>query len=118
MNSEALREKFRYFPIPERLGNLASELARISNNLNSSSFEVAATALRFSQGFIEWVAPDLLEDRFDDAARLVEIQRALTLWSSRWTRVQDDPFECAGLVRQARQWSDEVLKMSGLLDQE
>jgi hypothetical protein len=73
--------------------------------------------LEESRAFIEWSAPDLVADRVDDAARLVEIQRALTRWHWIWDKAQQDPAKRRELAEQARAWSDEVLKMSGLLDQ-
>jgi len=74
--------------------------------------------LEESRAFIEWSAPDLLPDRVDDAARLVDIQRGLTHWYWNWHEAQNDPVEREKLAAQARAWSDEVLAMSGLLEQE
>ena len=74
--------------------------------------------LEESRAFIEWSAPDLLPDRVDDAARLVDIQRGLTHWCRVWNEAQRDPIQRAQLAEQARAWSDEVLVMSGLLNEE
>ena len=60
----------------------------------------------------------LLSDRVEDAARLVEIQLELTRWHRVWNEAQHDPALCARLSEQARAWSDEILAMSGLVDQE
>ncbi len=59
-----------------------------------------------------------LPDRVDDTARLVEIQRGLTHWYHAWNEAQHDPAQRPKLAEQARVWSDEVLAMSGLPDQE
>ncbi|MBI3538351.1 MAG: hypothetical protein HY070_12445 [Chloroflexi bacterium] len=118
MIAQETREHFLQQNIRMRLGHLASDLARIANGINITGLNVAKNALEHSQAFIEWIAPDLLQDRFDDAARLVEIQRALTLWHSKWNRVQENTDERTKLAIEARAWSAEVLKMSGLLDQE
>ncbi len=74
--------------------------------------------LEESLAFIEWSTPALLPDRVEDAARLVEIQRELTHWRRVWNVAQHDPASRARFVEQARAWSDEILAMSGLLDQE
>ncbi len=112
------RERYLQHPVPLRLGDLAADLARLASF--SEIFDVAAveSLLEESRAFIEWSAPDLLPDRVEDAARLVDIQRGLTDWQHTWTKVQNDSEERKKLAEQAQAWSDEVLAMSGLLEQE
>ncbi|MBI3914169.1 MAG: hypothetical protein HY327_08305 [Chloroflexi bacterium] len=114
----AQRKTFLEKGTPIRLGGLASDLARITSFIQVPALAATETMLEESRAFIEWSAPDLLPDRVDDAARLVEIQRGLTFWYHKWQQVQADPSQRAKLAEQAQQWSDEILKMSGLLDQE
>ncbi len=104
--------------IPTRLGGLAADLARIVSASKIPAVAAVESLLEESRAFIEWSAPDLLPDRVEDAARLVDIQRGLTDWQHTWTKVQNDSEERKKLAEQAQAWSDEVLAMSGLLEQE
>ncbi len=109
-----IRERYLRDPIPIRLGGIAADLARIvSFSDNIKSAPAVQSSLEESRYFIEWVAPDI---PIDDAAELVEIQRGLTHWYYIWPEVQNNPDERRKLADQARQWSDRVLAMSGLLD--
>ncbi|MEW5720796.1 MAG: hypothetical protein AB1817_19380, partial [Chloroflexota bacterium] len=94
------------------------DLARIASTAEIPAVAAVSSLLAESRAFVEWSAPDLLPDRVDDAARLVDIQRGLTHWYWIWNDAQHDPAQRAQLAAQARAWSDEILKMSGLLDQE
>ena len=119
MINQEIRDRFLKDALPIRLGGLAADLARIvsfSKNLKSAS--TVANLLEESRYFIEWSAPTLLPDRIDDAAHLVEIQRGLTYWCWVWHVAQKDPLERERLAAQAHAWSDQVLEMSGLLEQE
>jgi hypothetical protein len=62
-----------------------------------------------SKWFIEWAAPSL---EIDAAARLVEIQVSLAMLESRLHNGRD----AGHLMDQVPGWSEEVLRMSGLLD--
>ena len=119
MISREIQERYLVDTLDIRLGGLAADLARIvSFSQNVRAVQSVEGLLDESRYFIELSAPDLLPDRVDDAARLVEIQRGLTHWYFNWATVQNDTTQRAKLAAQAQQWSDEVLKMSGLLDQE
>ncbi|MCI0476028.1 MAG: hypothetical protein L0Y55_07255 [Anaerolineales bacterium] len=119
MKIREIQERYMQDELPIRLGGLAADLARIvSFSKNHGSAPVVASLLDESSYFVEWSAPDLLPDRVDDAARLVDIQRGLTRWYRIWGDAQNDPAQRAQLAAQARAWSDEILQMSGLLDQE
>ena len=111
------RERYLQQDTPTRLGGLAADLARVVTAAKVPALAVI-DLLEESRAFVEWSAPDLLPDRVNDAARLVEAQRLLTHWYWNWDKLQNDPAQRAKLAEQAQQWSYEVLKMSGLLDQE
>ncbi len=119
MVSAEIHARYMKDALPIRLGGIAADLARVfSFSQNPRSAPVLETLMEESRYFIEWSAPDLLPDRVEDAARLVEIQRGLTDWYFNWAAVQNDVTQRAKLAAQAQQWSDEILKMSGLLEQE
>lgn len=108
------RESYMRQSVRIRLGSLAADLARIGSFAEINDRTVVESLLAESAAFIEWCAPDLVNDRIDDAARLVNIQRGLGAWHRRW--LGQDISEQENLLRQARHWSDEVLAMSGLLE--
>lgn len=119
MISQEARERFLADNLNLRLGALATNLARIvSFAKNIKATKSVEGLLDESICFIEWSAAGLLPDRVDAAARLVDIQRGLTHWQWNWNQVQANADERHKLAEQAQAWSDEVLKMSGLLDQE
>jgi hypothetical protein len=114
-----IRERYLRDTLPIRLGGVSADLARIvSFSDNPKSTLTVANLLEESRWFIEWSAPDLLPDRVDAAAQLVNIQRGLTHWYWIWNEAQHDPAQRKQLAEQARVWSDEILQMSGLLEQE
>jgi hypothetical protein len=112
------RERYVNQDISVRLGGLAADLARVASFIRVPALPATETMLEESRAFIEWTAPDLLPDRVDDAARLVDIQRGLTHWHWIWDQARNDPAARAKLADQAQAWSDEVLAMSGLLNEE
>jgi len=112
------RERYLEQTLPTRLGGLAADLARIVSAAKIPAIQAVGDLINESRAFSEWSAPALLPERVDDAARLVDIQRGLTYWYHRWQHIVNDLIEREKLSAQAQQWSDEVLKMSGLLDQE
>ncbi len=112
------RKSYLQQNISVRLGGLAADLARVASFIQVPALPATKMMLEESRAFIEWSAPDLLPNRVDEAAQLVEIQRGLTRWYWIWHEAQNDPAKRKELAEQAQAWSDEVLKMSGLLEQE
>lgn len=116
MIQPTIHMRFLKQPLSIRLGGLAADLARVSSFAKIPDALATNTMIEEGRAFIEWSAPDLLPNRVDDAARLVDIQRELTHWYWIWHEAQHDPAERAKLAQQAQAWSDEILEMSGLLD--
>ncbi len=59
----------------------------------------------------------LTSSRIASALDKVEIQREITRWYSNWQAVQNNLAKRNKLTEQTQAWSDEILKMPGLLDQ-
>jgi hypothetical protein len=117
MISVARHESYLRQTFPIRLGSLAADLARVASFAEINDVTAVESLLEESTAFIEWCAPGLVNEKIDDATRLVDIQRGLATWQLLWRKAQNESDQ-EKLLRQARAWSDEVLAMSGLLEQE
>jgi hypothetical protein len=98
------RERFQRDSLDRRLGNIASNLLRLSSWLEMERDPRATVDLmQETAAMIDWTGDDATED-------LVNIQRELCRWRRIW------PLESARslLAFRARQMSDRVLESSGL----
>jgi hypothetical protein len=112
-NREKLHARFLRDPIPRRLGGLSATLGRISSSARESSDPAqVAILLDEAKHFIEWTAADTDPEI---AADLVAMQRLIVLWQKAWTSTEPTPQQRTLLATQAKQWSDQALKFSGLL---
>ena len=109
----ALKERYLRDALPIRLGNLASNLARIKSRCqNPANGELVESLLQESKLFIEWTAKDA---EVEIAAELVELQVQLACWQYSWVRIWDDAEQRMIVMEKSRIWSEKVLNMSGLL---
>lgn len=114
-NWTALKERYLRDELPIRIGNLASNLARIKSRCQTLAHrELVEGLLQESKYFIEWTAPAA---EIDTAAELVELQRQLVSWQFHWVNIWDDPEQRLKVAEQAKVWSERVLEMSGLLSE-
>jgi hypothetical protein len=112
-NKERKREHFLQNPLPLRLASLAADLARVASSARNSSGALSVDEmLEESQYFIEWTAG---ETKPDIAGELVDIQRLIALWRGAWPEAQHSIKLRTLLSVQAKKWSDQVLKYSGML---
>ena len=110
---KSLKERYLRDALPIRLGNLASNLARIKSRCqNPANGELVENLLQESKLFIEWTAKDV---EIEIAAELVELQVQLACWQYSWARIWEDTEQRMIVREQARVWSEKVLNMSGLL---
>jgi hypothetical protein len=109
----AKRERYLRESVANRLGELAANLARIasfcSNDLNQ---DAVASLIEESKFFIEWIAIDA---GIDQAAELVEYQVQLARWELGWPSIWVNGAKRKGVAEQAKNWSERILEMSGLL---
>jgi hypothetical protein len=99
-----LRERFLRDGRDRRLGNIASNLLRVSHWLQMGcAAETVADLMRETAAMIEWTGDDATED-------LVNVHRELCRWRRIWSL---EP--ARGLLAfRARQMSDRVLELSRL----
>jgi hypothetical protein len=109
----ALKERYLRDELPIRLGNLASNLARIKSRCqNVANGSMVESLLHESKWFIEWTAPDA---EIEIAAQLVELQVQLACWQCCWSTIWEDTEQRMEVANSAKIWSDKVLNFSGLL---
>src|SRR5215813_6769770 len=110
---DARKERYLRDPLPARLGNLASNLARIKSIATQPDLgEAAKRVIRESKHFVEWAGKDAdLQVQIE----LVELQRQLAQWQFKWSEIWSDTERRAGIAAQAGAWSQRILERSGLL---
>jgi hypothetical protein len=109
----AKRERYLREPVPNRLGELAANLARIASFCNNDlNCDAVASLIEESKFFIEWTA---IAVQIDRAAELVELQVQLARWQLGWSSIWVDEAKRKSVAEQAKNWSERILKMSGLL---
>ena len=108
MISDVLRERYLRDSLPLRLGGLAADLARVSSFADSAGNKQAvASILEEGKWFAEWAAPDA---PIEVQEILAEVQILIAFWHRRWLSGHPEPNMCD----QARRWSNQLLKLSGL----
>ncbi len=113
-NLNERRERFMLDPLPIRLGGLAANLARVSSiSNNPANFEAAFGLMEESKHFIEWTAA---ESQIETAAELVDLQVKLALWQRTLAIDWMNDEARQGIGRDAKKFSNAVLRKSGLLD--
>lgn len=110
MISESVHQRFLRDPLPIRLGNLASDLARIaSSNDDAREHEYVASVLEESKCFAKLAAAEAPPET---QAVLAELQATLSVWKHAWLNGTPDQT----MRTEARRKSDELLKISGLVE--
>jgi hypothetical protein len=116
-DSGAIKSRFLRDEKPVRLCGIAANLARVrSFSKNEGNRQAVHGLIEETKWFIEWTAADFASSDVDKAAQLAELQVQLSRWQIGWDHRWNDPAQRAEIASQAKQWSDRVLEMSGLLD--
>ena len=111
-NKEKLHERFMRDSLPRRLGGLSATLGRISSSARQSTDSAqVANLLDEAKHLIEWTAADTDPET---ASALVDMQRLIVLWQKAWAKTEAISEQRTLLATQAKQWSEQALKFSGL----
>ncbi|MEC4812128.1 MAG: hypothetical protein SAK29_02430 [Scytonema sp. PMC 1069.18] len=113
-NLNEKQARFQRDDIPTRLGNLASNLARIKSFSNIAHIEAVSSVVYETKWFIEWTAAEIEPEL---AEELVNIQVQLARWELDWDKIWSDNNARTQVAELALLWSGRVLDMSGLLSQ-
>lgn len=112
-NLEQGRSRYLQDNLSIRLGGLAANLSRIASfSKHDGVGEVVSSILLESRWFIEWTASEF---EISKAAELVDLQRQLALWDLESHQNWHDETWRNMLAENAKQWSQRILEMSGLL---
>jgi hypothetical protein len=113
---DARKERYLRDPLPVRLGNLASNLARIRSIATQPDLgEAARRVIRESKFFVEWAGKDA---DLHIQIELVELQRQLARWQFKWHEIWNDVEKRTSVAEQAGAWSEKILDRSGLLNKQ
>ncbi len=115
--NENLDEKRTRFPlnnIPNRLGHIAANLARIKSFSQIAYKEAVKSVISETKWFIEWTAAEIEPVQ---AEELVNIQVQLAMWELTWNDIWADEKLRTEVAEQSGIWSERVLDMSGLLSE-
>lgn len=96
-----------------RLGHLAADFLRIANFIESGSANEAKPIIRESKWFVEWIAPEV---DLETQELLVKAQSFLALRELQWLSWIQNQREIQVTALTVRNWSNELLKLSGLVD--
>jgi hypothetical protein len=108
-----IRERYLRDGLPIRLGGLAANLARVKSFSDHPDHrDIVESLLDESKFFIEWTA---LDTEPELQADLVELQVRLACWQRSWINIWADPARRAAVAKEARAWSERLLKISGLV---
>jgi hypothetical protein len=110
---EKIKQRYLKEPFERKLGHLASDLARISSTSRTpSNSGITRDVIEESKFFIEWVAP---ESPLETQILLAEMQSKLALWQRHLVKRSQSPSELEELATATRNWSRQLLEVSGLL---
>ncbi|MGE0127169.1 MAG: hypothetical protein AB7U82_03600 [Blastocatellales bacterium] len=111
---DARKERYLRDPLPVRLGNLASNLARIRSIATQPELgEAARRVIGESKHFVEWAGKDA---EMQIQIELIELQRQLARWQFKWHEIWNDDEKRNSIAEQAGVWSEKILDRSGLLN--
>lgn len=114
-NLNEIKQRFLQDDVATQIGGIAANLARVSSfSRNPANREVVHSLLDESKYFVEWCAP---KTTIEKAARLVELQIQLASWQFDWQTIWEDQARRQQVAEDSLKWSDEVLELSGLLDE-
>ncbi len=113
-NLNQKQARFQLNNIPNRLGHIAANLARIKSFSQIAYKEAAKSVISETKLFIEWIAAEIEPVQ---AEELVNIQVQLAMWELTWNDIWKNEKVRAEVAEQSGIWSERVLDMSGLLSE-
>lgn len=111
---DARRARYLRDPLPVRLGNLASNLARVRSFSNHATMgEATGKVFDQSRLFIEWTIDDANPSQ---QVELNELRELISRWRMELIEIWNDAERRSDVATQAAAWSQKILEGSGLLN--
>jgi|SRR5581483_1081678 hypothetical protein len=111
-----LRERYLRDPLPIQLGGIAANLERIRvYSQHESRCSLVENMIDESKYLIEWIGAGA---DLEAQTELVDIQIQLAVWQLNWQAIWNDVERRQQVARQAGQWSERLLELSGVLNAE
>lgn len=116
MIADELKARYLRDRVPVRLGNLASSLLHLRHALHGRTLNVYATRmLNECRAFVALTLADA-DARQQDA--LEQLGTQLEQWHQDWKHIVCDETVREAVTVQVEKWSDVILAVSGILDDE
>lgn len=114
MSLSLIYERFNNDSPNIRLGGIAANLARIYSFTTKLNHKDGVEGLlNESKYFIEWTAK---ETDLETQIYLLELQRQLIAWQFHFSEIWNDESKKQKMANKAKEYSDRILTMSGLLN--
>ena len=108
------RERYMQDGLPTRVGGIAANMARVGSiSAWPETMNVAFDLLEESKFFIEWIA---MEAELETTVALIDLQLQLSLWQRQLGTSWNNDVSRAEIGRRAKEYSNDLLQRSGLLD--
>jgi hypothetical protein len=115
-NWDALRHRFLQDRFAIQLGNIAANMGRIDSYMTDPiSEEIVISVLDETKHFVSWA---ILNATLHEQLELAVLQQRLIEWHLTLPYLWQDSHQRLATGREARRWSDQLVTMSGLLDEE
>jgi len=112
-NTEEIKKRYLQDELPSRLGGIAANLARMNSfSSNDNHLRAIESLLDESKYFIEWTVKDA---PIEIQGLLIQIQIQLALWQVQLMRFWTDTKKRHSFANIVNKWSQELLKLSGLM---
>lgn len=115
-NWDALRHRFLQDRFAIQLGNIAANMGRIDSYMTDPiSEEIVTSILDETKHLVSWA---ILNATLHEQLELAVLQQRLIQWQLTLPDFWQDSPQRITVGREARRWSDQLLAMSGLLDED
>ena len=115
-NWDTLRHRFLQDRFAIQLGNIAANMGRIDSYMTDPiSEEIIISVLDETKHFVSWA---ILNATLQEQLELAVLQQRLIQWHLTLPYLWQDSRQRLATGREARRWSDQLVTMSGLLDEE
>jgi hypothetical protein len=116
IDTDSFKARYLRDRVPVRLGNLASSLAHLRSGLRGKNANAYASRLLVEcQKFVAWTFADVENEK---QGTLEQLRIQLEQWRDNWESILENQEQREAVATEAEKWSDVILNLSGILDDE